>query len=91
VSRAELEQRIHNGSGFSLSRMENHAQVDCQDNDDRRNPHPAFACQSAERGFQRARSNFAQTIEGCTSFEPANVAKPQSEPAMTFSRPTTPA
>src|SRR5262245_40829361 len=33
--------------------------------------------------------NFAHTIDGWISFEPANVAKPQSEPAITFSRPTT--
>src|SRR5262249_57885491 len=33
--------------------------------------------------------NFAHTMLGCTSFEPAKVAKPQSAPAMTFSRPTT--
>ena len=35
--------------------------------------------------------NLAQTIEGCTSFDPANEAKPQSALAMTRSRPTTPA
>jgi hypothetical protein len=33
--------------------------------------------------------NFAHTMLACTSFEPAKVAKPQSAPAMTFSRPTT--
>src|SRR5712671_7201472 len=33
--------------------------------------------------------NFAQTIEGCTSGTARGVeAKPQSAPAMTFSRPT---
>ena len=32
--------------------------------------------------------NLAHTIEGWISFEPAKVAKPQSEPAITFSRPT---
>ena len=33
--------------------------------------------------------NFAHTMLGWISFEPANVAKPQSVPAMTFPRPTT--
>ena len=33
--------------------------------------------------------NLAHTIDGCTSFEPANEAKPQSAPAITRSRPTT--
>ena len=33
-------------------------------------------------------ANFAQTIEGCTSFDPANDAKPQSALAITRSRPT---
>src|SRR4051812_16503186 len=33
--------------------------------------------------------SLAQTMLGWTSFEPAKVAKPQSEPAITFSRPTT--
>jgi hypothetical protein len=28
--------------------------------------------------------NLAQTIDGWTSFDPAKVAKPQSDPAMTF-------
>src|SRR5258708_31245574 len=32
--------------------------------------------------------NFAQTIDGCTSFDPANEAKPQSALAITRSRPT---
>src|SRR5215467_13102780 len=33
--------------------------------------------------------SFAHTMLAWISFEPAKVAKPQSEPAMTFSRPTT--
>ncbi len=33
--------------------------------------------------------NFAHTMLGWISFEPAKVAKPQSVPAITFSRPTT--
>ena len=34
-------------------------------------------------------ASFAHVISGSTSSEPAKVAKPQSVPAMTFSRPTT--
>ena len=36
-------------------------------------------------------SSLAQAIEGTTVGAPAKVAKPQSTPAITFSRPTTPA
>src|SRR5215470_11601968 len=43
----------------------------------------------AIRAPSTSASNFAQTTLGWISVEPANVAKPQSAPAMTFSRPTT--
>ena len=42
-----------------------------------------------ERGASLSALSFAQTMVGWISFEPAKVAKPQSEPAITFSRPTT--
>src|SRR5215467_8374989 len=51
---------------------------------------PRFAhnrCE-ARRAPLACASSFAHTMLSCTSSEPAKVAKPQSEPAMTFSRPT---
>ena len=47
------------------------------------------SCLLAIRAPSASDLSFAQTMLGCTSFEPAKVAKPQSAPAMTFSRPTT--
>ena len=51
-------------------------------------PHP-HNCLLAIAAPSLSDLNFAHTIVGWISFEPANVAKPQSEPAITFSRPTT--
>ena len=47
----------------------------------------APSCLLAMRAPSTSDLNFAQTMLGCTSFEPAKVAKPQSAPAITFSRP----
>src|SRR5262245_19833273 len=46
------------------------------------------SCFVAIRAPSTSASNFAHTTLGWISVEPANVAKPQSAPAMTFSRPT---
>src|SRR5919109_3136563 len=50
---------------------------------------PPHSCRLASLAPSTSDVNFAHTMLGCTSFEPAKVAKPQSEPAITFSRPTT--
>jgi hypothetical protein len=52
----------------------------------RRQPHNCLLAMAAP---SLSALNFAHTMLGWISFEPANVAKPQSEPAITFSRPTT--
>src|SRR4029450_5715569 len=56
-------------------------------------PHAPHARPQSSRVAIRApstsASNFAHTTLGWISVDPANVAKPQSAPAMTFSRPTT--
>ena len=52
-----------------------------------------FAARFAHNSFDAIRApsasaaNFAHTMLSCTSSEPANVAKPQSDPAITLSRP----
>src|SRR5262249_56023478 len=48
-------------------------------------PHSRFV---AMRAPSTSASNLAHTTLGWVSVEPANVPKPQSAPAMTFSRPT---
>src|SRR6202035_2868204 len=52
-----------------------------------------LAARFAHSSFEASRApsaraaSFAHTMLSCTSSEPAKVAKPQSDPAMTFSRP----
>jgi hypothetical protein len=43
----------------------------------------------AVRAPSTIEASFAQVMSGSTVSKPAKVAKPQSVPAMTFSRPTT--
>ena len=49
------------------------------------------SCSLASRAPSAIAASFAQVIFGSTGTRAAKVAKPQSLPAMTFSRPTTPA
>src|SRR5262249_32238909 len=51
-------------------------------------PRLAHSCREAMRAPSASAASFAPTMLSCTSSEPAKVAKPQSEPAITFSRPT---
>src|SRR5688572_19658999 len=47
------------------------------------------SCLLARRAPSTRALNLAQTMDGCTSLEPANEANPQSALAITRSRPTT--
>src|SRR5262249_56024619 len=50
---------------------------------------PPQSCWLASRAPSASDLNFAHTMLGCTSFDPAKVAKPQPAPAITLSPPPT--